>query len=140
MLSESQGIQSFYAEFIYNMFSSPGGRFLPSEFLCTSAHLPPFLHTFRCYQVLFLLKKERRESQKCCRTRSLFDTVPFKEGGKRRIKAVILLLSVCLFVCLVAPIRIEGRAIADPRVSSAMKPDSWVLITLVGGLVLPPFF
>lgn len=87
----------------------------------------------------FSWKKETRESQQCRRTRSLFDTVSFKEGGKRRIKAVIPLFA-WLFVCLAVPVRTKDGAIADPRFSSAMKSDSSTLIKPLGGLVLLPFF
>jgi len=47
---------------------------------------------------------------------------------------------VCLFVCLVAPVRIKGRLIANPRLSSDVKSGSSTPITLLGVFVQLPLF
>lgn len=59
--------------------------------------------------------------------------------GSRKKKNQSWNSPLCLFVCLVVPVRIKGRAIADSRFSSAMKPDSSRLLTLLGGLALFTF-
>lgn len=54
--------------------------------------------------------------------------------GRKRIKTVFA----SLFVCLVEPVRITGRAIVDPRFSKALKPNSglhWQLSILVRAVV-----
>lgn len=54
--------------------------------------------------------------------------------GRKRIKIVFA----SLFVCLVEPVRITGRAIVDPRFSRALKSDSglqWQVLTLVRAIV-----